>query len=126
MKPTFALFFALAVAAWAQSPAPDAGSKSVGNFSYARYQTGTYADSPKDSPLRRMTTAQLQQRRLDLYKTVPQGQTRRGQPYYVYHGGPLPQQDEILAIEGELRRRFDHGDKKAELQRPIPGFQHPG
>jgi hypothetical protein len=101
-------------------------SNSVGNFSYARYQTGTYADSPVNSPLRRMTTAQLQQRRLDLYKTVPQGQTRRGQPYFIYHGGPLPQQDEILAIEGELRRRFDHGDKAAELHRAIPGTQHPG
>lgn len=72
-----------------------------------------------------MTTAQLQERRLALYKTVPQGETRRGQPYFVYHGGPLPQQDEILAIEAELKRRFDTGDKGAELKRAIPGAQHP-
>jgi hypothetical protein len=123
IKSTLALFFGLSVAAWAESPVP---SNSVGNFSYARYQTGTYADSPVNSPLRRMSTAQLQQRRLDLYKTVPQGQTRRGQPYFVYHGSPLPQQDEILAIEAELRRRFDHGDKAAGSLRPIPGVQHPG
>jgi hypothetical protein len=122
IKSTLAVFFALSAAAWAQSPS---SSNSVGNFSYARYQTGTYADSPVNSPLRRMTTAQLQQRRLDLYKTVPQGQTRHGNPYYVYHGGPLPQQDEILAIEAELRRRFDHGDKAAGSLRPIPGGIHP-
>ncbi len=125
MKSLLAVFFAITVTACADSNSSTATGP-VGNASYARYQTGTYADSPVNSPLRRVTTAQLQKRRLDLYKTVPQGQTRRGQPYYIYHGGPLPQQDEILAIEGELKRRFDKGDKSAELTRPIPGGQHPG
>ncbi len=119
-----AVLVGVSFTACAQSSSPNA-SMSVGNPSYARYQTGNYADSPKNSPLRRMTTAQLQERRLALYKTVPQGVTRRGQPYFVYHGGPLPQQDEILAIEAELKRRFDTGDKGAELKRAIPGAQHP-
>ena len=121
---TAAILVGVSFTACAQSSSPNA-SMSVGNSSYARYQTGNYADSPKNSPLRRMTTAQLQERRLALYKTVPQGETRRGQPYFVYHGGPLPQQDEILAIEAELKRRFDTGDKGAELKRAIPGAQHP-
>ena len=124
MKTLLATFVAVSLTACAESPSQTAAVP-VGNSSYSRYATGRYADSPANSPLRRMTTAQLQQRRLALYKTVPQGQTRRGQPYYIYHGQPLPQQDEILAIEGELQRRFDAGDKSAELRRPIPGFQHP-
>jgi hypothetical protein len=37
---------------------------------------------------------------------------------------PLPQQDEIFAIEAELNRRFRAGDKAAELKRPIPGVTH--
>ena len=93
--------------------------------SYSKYQTGNYADSSKNSELRKWSTAQLQERRKELYKTVPQGQTRHGNPYYVYHGDPLPQQQEILAIEAELKRRFDKGDKSASLDRPIPGGIHP-
>ena len=119
-----AVLVGVSFTACAESPSPDA-SAPVGNPSYSLYQSGQYANSPKNSPLRKMTTAQLQERRLALYKTVPQGQTRRGQPYFVYHGGPLPQQDEILAIEAELKRRFDAGDKGAELKRAIPGGQHP-
>jgi hypothetical protein len=127
MKTFIAALFAVSLTACADSPsATTTSSVPVGNPSYSLYSTNRYANSPVNSPLRRMTTAQLQERRLALYKTMPQGETRRGQPYYIYHGSPLPQQDEILAIEGELKRRFDTGDKTAELQRPIPGFQHPG
>jgi len=32
-----------------------------------------------------------------------------------YHGQPLPQQDEIKAIEVELNRRYQVGDKSANL-----------
>lgn len=125
MKTLFAVLVAASVTACAESPSPTA-STPAGNPSYSLYESGRYANSPPNSPLRKMTTAQLQERRLALYKTVPQGQTHRGQPYYIYHGQPLPQQDEILAIEAELKRRFDAGDKSAALPRPIPGGQHPG
>jgi hypothetical protein len=113
-----------ACAAWQSAHAQDR-NPAYDTTSYSQYASGRYANSPKDSPLRKWTTAQLQTRRLDLYKTVPQGQNRHGNPYYVYHGDPLPQQQEILAIEAELKRRFDAGDKSAALERPIPGGIHP-
>jgi hypothetical protein len=122
MRKLLAALFVFGLAAWADSPTAVA---QVPNDSYSKYQTGNYASSPKNSPLRKMSTAQLQQRRLDLYKTIPYGQTRRGVPYYTYRGQPLPQQDEVLAIEAELNRRYQAGDKSAELKRPIPGAQHP-
>ena len=62
------------------------------------------------------TTAQLQKRRLDLYGMVPLTQDRNGVPAYIYHGQPLPQQDEIKAIEVVLNRRYQAGDKTAELK----------
>ena len=122
MKLLLPIVFVVALAACEDSSAQN---PAYSGTSYSRYQSGYYANSPKDSELRKWTTAQLQQRRLDLYKTVPQGQTRHGNPYFVYHGGPLPQQQEILAIEAELKRRFDAGDKSAALDRPIPGGIHP-
>jgi hypothetical protein len=127
MKPTLASLFTIALIACGIVPSASAQSHdpAYGTSSYSKYSTGNYADSPKNSPLRKMTTAQLQQKRLDLYKTVPQGQTHHGNPYFVYHGTPLPQQQEILAIEAELRRRFDAGDKSAAWVRPIPGGIHP-
>jgi len=36
------------------------------------------------------------------------------------------QQKEIYAIEAELNRRYQQGDKDAELTRAMPGVQHPG
>jgi hypothetical protein len=122
MRKLLATLFVFGLAAWTDSPTAVAQAP---NDSYSKYQTGNYASSPKNSPLRKMSTAQLQQRRLDLYKTIPYGQTRRGVPYYTYRGQPLPQQDEVLAIEAELNRRYQAGDKSAELKRPIPGAQHP-
>jgi len=53
---------------------------------------------------------------MDLYGMVTLTQTRNGVPAYIYHGQPLPQQDEIKAIEVELNLRFQAGDKSAELQ----------
>jgi hypothetical protein len=123
MRKLLAVLFVFGLAAWADSRTAIAGDPP--NNSYSLYSTGNYANSPKNSPLRKMTTAQLQQRRLDLYRTIPYGQTRRGVPYYTYSGQPLPQQDELLALEAELNRRYQAGDKSAELKRPIPGAQHP-
>lgn len=82
-----------------------------------------------------LTTAQLQERRLELYKLVPRSAQRlsaspdvRGgsnaSNNYVteYHtfGGPLPQQDEIVQIERELDRRRTRGDKAAYFEQDAP------
>jgi hypothetical protein len=64
---------------------------------------------------RRLTTAQLQTRRLDLYGMVTLTETSNGVPAYIYHGQPLPQQDEIKSIEVELNRRYQIRDKSAQL-----------
>jgi hypothetical protein len=89
--------------------------------------TGPGSYSPENSPFRKWTTAHLQQRRLDLYRQIPQTQTRRGVPVFIHHGGEAfsDQQKEIYAIEGELNRRYQAGDKNAELKRAMPGTQHP-
>ena len=42
--------------------------------------------------------------------------TRNEVPAYIYSGMPLPQQDEIKAIEVELNKRYQAGDKSAELK----------
>ena len=89
--------------------------------------TGPGAYSPANSPFKKWTTAQLQQRRLDLYRQIPQRQDRHGRPVFIHHGGEAfsDQQKEIYAIEGELNFRYQHGDKDAELKRAMPGQQHP-
>jgi len=92
--------------------------------------TGPGAFSPANSPYRKWTTKQLQQRRLDLYRQIPQTQTNlpghRGEPVFIHHGGEAfsDQQKEIYAIEGELNYRYQHGDKEAELKRAMPGQPH--
>ncbi len=88
--------------------------------------TGPGAFSPANSPFRKWSTADLQQRRLDLYRQIPQRQSRRGVPIFTHHGGEAfsDQQKEIYTIEGELNYRYDHGDKSAELKRAMPGTQH--
>jgi len=125
MKPLMAVILAAILAACAESPSPTA-STGIPNRPYAAYDTGRFDYVPADSPFRKWTTAQLQQRRRDLYATVPYRQDRHGVPAYTYVGQPLPQQDELFAIEAELNRRYQGGDKSAELVRPIPGTTHIG
>jgi hypothetical protein len=88
--------------------------------------------SPPDSPFRKWTTKHLQERRLDLYRQTPQRQTsnlpgRNGVPVFIHHEGEgvSDQNKEIFAIEAELNRRYQAGDKHAELKRAMPGQQHP-
>ena len=90
-------------------------------------RTGPAYYSPPNSPYRKWTTAQLQQRRLDLYRQIPQRQDRHGRPVFIHHEGEgeSDQQKEIYAIEAELNRRYQAGDKDAELKRAMPGTQHP-
>jgi hypothetical protein len=93
--------------------------------------TGPGSYSPDTSPYKKWTTAALQQRRIDLYRQIPQTQTslpgRQGVPVFIHHGGEAfsDQQNQIYAIEGELNYRYQHGDKSAELKRAMPGQQHP-
>jgi hypothetical protein len=110
------------LAGCAESPTAD--NTGVRNAPYSAYATNRYNYVAADSPYRKWTTAQLQQRRKDLYATVPYRQDRHGTPVYQYVGQPLPQQDEIFAIEAELNRRYQAGDKSAEPERPIPGTTH--
>ena len=122
MKTLIAVAFAavLATSAYAQSASRE--GQPVGPKT-----TGPGAYSPANSPFRKWTTDQLQQRRLDLYRQIPQRQDRHGRPVFIHHGGEAfsDQQKEIYAIEGELNYRYDHGDKSAELKRAMPGVQHP-
>jgi len=86
------------------------------HYPYSRYSTSAEVTGPTNTPYARWTTPQLQQRRLDLYAMVPLARTSNEVPAYIYHGMPLPQQDEIKAIEAELNRRYKAGDKTAELK----------
>lgn len=86
------------------------------NYPYSRYAYSAEVSGYSNTPYRTWTTAQLQQRRLDLYAMVPFTRTPNEVPAYIYQGMPLPQQDEIKAIEVELNRRYKAGDKSAELK----------
>ena len=89
-------------------------------YPYATYQGGRDVPIPRSPAYRDWTTAQLQQRRLDLYNMVPQSQSRHGVAEYTYRGMPLPQQDELRLVENELSRRYQAGDKAAELKPAWP------
>jgi hypothetical protein len=125
MKTLLAVAIAALVASSTYGQSASAGGQPLGPKT-----TGPGAYSPPNSPYKKWTTAQLQQRRLDLYRQIPQTQTNlpghRGEPVFIHHGGEAfsDQQREIYAIEGELNYRYQHGDKDAELKRAMPGQPH--
>jgi hypothetical protein len=112
MKQLLVLMFVAGLIACAEQPPAPVVTNAYPYDRYARtaevwgYRSGVYAN---------WTTAQMQKRRLDLYGMVTLTETRNGVPAYFYHGQPLPQQDEIKAIEVELNARYQAGDKSAEL-----------
>jgi hypothetical protein len=106
-----AVFAASFIGCAEQPPAP----VQTANYPYDRYARTAEVWGHPNPVYRSWTTDQLQKRRLDLYGMVTLTQTRNGVPAYIYHGQPLPQQDEIKAIEAELNRRYQAGDKTAEL-----------
>ena len=112
MKQLLVLMFAASIIGCAEQLAPPAVTT---GYTYSRYSTSAEVWGYRDARYRSWTTAQLQKRRLDLYGMVPLTQTRHGVPAYIYHGQPLPQQDEIKAIEVELNARYQAGDKTAHL-----------
>ena len=70
-------------------------------------------------------TAQLQSKRIELYKELPQVGNRKHVAAYAKHGQPLPQEDEIKLIERELDKRKSAGDKGAYYEPGAPSiYQH--
>ena len=126
MKTLIAVVIAAVLVSSAYGQSASANGQPVGPKT-----TGPGAFSPANSPYRKWTTKQLQQRRLDLYRQIPQTQTNlpghRGEPVFIHHEGEgeSDQQKEIYAIEAELNRRYQAGDKDAEPKRAMPGTQHP-
>ena len=116
MKRLFLAAFSVGLIGCANQPAPPPGAAVTGGYPYSRYAYTADAWGHRSPVYKDWSTAQLQQRRLDLYATQPFTRTRTEIPAYIYSGGLLPQQDEIKAIENELNWRYDHGDKTAELK----------
>ena len=123
MKQLLVLIFAAGLIACAEQPPPPV---QTGNYPYDRYARTAEVWGHPNPVYASWTTAQLQQRRLDLYGMVTLTQDRNGVPAYIYHGQPLPQQDEIKAIEVVLNQRYQAGDKSAELTQFWPeSRRHP-
>src|SRR5262249_12619956 len=93
-----------------------AGAAVTGGYTFDRYSRTAEVWGYSNPVYKNWTTEQLQKRRLDLYAMVPLARTANEVPAYIYSGMPLPQQDEIKAIEVELNRRYQAGDKGAELR----------
>lgn len=116
MKRLFLAAFGVGLIGCANQSAPPPGPAVTGGYPYSRYAYTSNVSGYRSPAYRDWTTAQLQKRRLDLYATVPFTRNRNEVPAYIYNGMPLPQQDEIKAIEVELNWRYQHGDKSAELK----------
>lgn len=113
MKQLLLVAFAAGLIGCAEQYAPP--STTTG-YTYSRYAYTADVWGYRSPRYRDWTTAQLQQRRLELYGMTPLARTPNEVPAYIYHGQALPQQDEIKAIEVELNWRYEHGDKTAELK----------
>jgi hypothetical protein len=116
MKRLFLATFAVGLIGCANQPAPSPGVAVTGGYPYSRYAYTADVWGYRSPAYRDWSTAQLQQRRLDLYAQVPFTRNRNEVPAYIYQGIALPQQDEIHAIETELNWRYQQGDKSAELK----------
>ena len=116
MKRLFLSAFAVGLIGCANQPAPSPGVAVTGGYPYSRYAYTADVWGYRSPAYRDWSTAQLQQRRLDLYAQVPFTRTRNEVPAYIYEGMALPQQDEIKAIETELNWRYKQGDKSANLE----------
>ena len=113
MKPLLLAAFAVGLVGCAEQYAPPAVTT---GYTYSRYSTTGEVWGYRNPAYRNWTTAQLQQRRLELYGMTPLARSSSEVPAYIYHGQALPQQDEIKAMEVELNWRYQHGDKAAELK----------
>jgi hypothetical protein len=123
MKRLLLAAFAVGLIGCAEQPAPPPGPAVTGGYTYSRFATTAEVWGHSNPVYRNWTTEQLQKRRLDLYATQPFTRTREEVPAYIYSGMPLPQQDEIKAIEVELNQRYKAGDKSAELKEFWPSVR---
>jgi hypothetical protein len=123
MKRLFLAALAAGLIGCAEQPAAPPGVGVTGGYTYSRYATTAEAWGYRNPVYKNWTTEQLQKRRLDLYATQPFTRTREEVPAYIYSGIPLPQQDEIKAIEVELNLRYKAGDKTAELKEFWPSVR---
>jgi hypothetical protein len=120
MKTLFLAVFAAALIGCAEQYAPPAVTT---GYTYSRYSTTAEVWGHRSPIYRDWTTAQLQQRSLELYGMTTLTQTREGVPAYIYHGQAQPAQDEAKQIEVELNWRYQHGDKSAELKEFWPSVR---
>jgi hypothetical protein len=131
MKTLLAVIFAAGLIGCANANPPDNVTVANTHYPYDRYSTTTEVSGATSPAYAKWTTERLQKRRLDLYATVPRTETGngfqvKGVPIYTVRGMPLPQQDEIKAIEVELNKRYKAGDKSAELKEAWPrNRRHP-
>ena len=131
MKTLLAVIFAAGLLGCANANPPDNVTVANTHYPYDRYSTTTEVSGAPSPAYAKWTTERLQKRRLDLYATVPRTETgnrfeTKGVPIYTVRGMPLPQQDEIKAIEVELNKRYKAGDKSAELKEAWPrNRRHP-
>ena len=116
MKRLFLAACAVGLIGCANQPASPPGSAVTGGYPYARYAYTADVWGHRSDVYKDWSTAQLQQRRLELYGMTTLTQTRNGVPAYIYHGQAQPAQDEAKQIEVELNWRYQHGDKSAELK----------
>ncbi len=73
-------------------------------------------------PYESWTTPILQQKRVELYKTLPVRGNRKGVTAFAKWSEPLPQEVEIKKIEQELDRRRSAGDKGAYYEPAAPQY----
>src|SRR6266550_1735031 len=111
MKRLLLAAFAASLIGCAQQPAPPPGPAVTGGYTYSRYATTAEVWGYPNPVYRNWATEQLQKRRLDLYATQPLARTRNEVDAYIYSGVRLQQQAEI-----KLNRRYQAGDKSAELK----------
>ncbi|MBV9008277.1 MAG: hypothetical protein JO354_03790 [Verrucomicrobia bacterium] len=83
---------------------------------YSAYARSNDYRVPVTNRYRSWSTAQLQERRKELYYMIPQTQDRNGVAAYYRGSLPLPQEDELRLVEAELNRRYHAGDTAAMLQ----------
>src|SRR5436853_6626142 len=87
MKRLFLAAFAAALIGCAEQYAPPAVTT---GYTYSRYSTTAEVWGYRSPIYRDWTTAQLQQRRLELYGMTTLTETRNGEPAYIYHSQPQP------------------------------------
>ena len=83
MKRLLSAASAIVLIGCANQPAPPPGPAVTGSYPYSRYSTTAVVWGYRSPVYRDWTTAQLQQRRLDLYGMNPLTETREGVPAYI-------------------------------------------